>query len=181
MRGTVSGIFPTSISAGLTLDRTTTQTAYPAPAWTLSAVLRGPSQINLTSEPADVSHRFLVAASETGEWSPGDYWYSVRATDGTTVVEVEAGQITIKPDLASISATHDGRNHVQRVLDAIEAVLERRATQDQEKYKINNRELWRTPLSELLVLRDRYRSELRRMKAAAKGGLFDQAVRVRFR
>ncbi len=105
----------------------------------------------------------------------------MRATDGTTVVEIEAGQITIKPDLASISATHDGRNHVQRVLDAIEAVLERRATQDQEKYKINNRELWRTPLSELLVLRDRYRSELRRMRAAAKGGLFDQAVRVRFR
>lgn len=144
-------------------------------------MFRGPSQIDLTAEPAGASHRFLVSASATGEWSPGDYWYSVRATDGTTVVEVEAGQITIKPDLASISAVHDGRDHVRRVLDAIEAVLERRATQDQEKYKINNRELWRTPISELLVLRDRYRSELRRMNAVAKGGLFDQAVRVRFR
>ncbi len=177
----MSGIFPTSISAGLTLDRTTTQTAYPAPAWTLSAVFRGPSQINLTAEPVGASHRFLVAAGETGEWSPGDYWYSVRATDGVTVVEVEAGQTKIKPDLASINAVHDGRDHVRRVLDSIEAVLERRATQDQEKYKINNRELWRTPISELLVLRDRYRSELRRMNAVAKGGLFDQAVRVRFR
>ena len=177
----MSGIFPTSISAGLTLDRTTTQTAHPAPAWTLSAVLRGPASINLTAEAVGESHRFMVPASETAQWAAGDYWYSVRATDGTAIVEVEAGQLKIKPDLASMSAGHDGRDHVRRVLDAIEAVLERRATQDQEKYKINNRELWRTPIAELLVLRDRYRSELRRMKAARKGGLFNQAVRVGFR
>ncbi len=177
----MTGIFPTSISAGLTLDKTATLTAYPAPAWSLSAVLRGPSAINLTAEAAGLAHRFLVQADQTAAWAPGDYWYSIRATDGAAVVEVEAGQITIKPDLAAAAAGHDGRDHVRRVLDAIEAVLEKRATQDQEKYKINNRELWRTPISELLMLRDRYRSELRRMNAARKGGLFDQAVRVRFR
>ena len=55
---------------------------------------------------------------------------------------------------------------VQRTLEAIEAVIEKRASIDQERYKINNRELWRTPIPELLVMRDRYRSELRRLKAA---------------
>lgn len=177
----MTGIFPSSISAGLTFDRTATLTAYPAPDWQLSAVLRGPATIDLQAEPVGPAHRFYANAAESAEWEPGAYWYSIRATDGTDVVEVEAGQIYIKPDLAAAEAGHDGRNHVQRVLESIEAVLEKRATIDQERYKINNRELWRTPISELLVLRDRYRSELRRMKAAAKGGLFDQAVRVRFR
>lgn len=174
-------IFPSTASAGLTFDRTATLTAYPAPAWQLSAVLRGPATIDMQAVAEQSIHRFKVTAAQTSEWTPGTYWYSIRATDGTDVVEVEAGEIVIKPDLATLEAGHDGRVHVQRVLDAIEAVLEKRATIDQERYRINNRELYRTPIPELLALRDRYKAELRRMKAVAKGGLFDQAVRIRFR
>lgn len=174
-------IFPSTASAGLTFDKTATLTAHPAPDWQLAAVLRGPGSIDLAAEPDGSNHRFHVAAADTAEWTPGAYWYSIRATRGAEVVEVEAGEIAIKPDLAAMGDGHDGRVHVQRVLDAIEAVLEKRATIDQERYRINNRELYRTPISELLALRDRYRAELRRMKAGVKGGLFDQAVRIRFR
>lgn len=176
-------IFPSSASAGLTFDRPATLTAYPAPDWQVSAILRGPGSINLTAQADGTGHRFRVSAADTAQWEPGAYWYSIRATDGTDVVEVESGEITIKPDLAAMSDGHDGRNHVQKVLDAIEAVLEKRATIDQERYRINNRELYRTPIPELLALRDRYKAELRRMKAMANGGsgLFNTAARVRFR
>ena len=177
----MTGIFPSSTSAGLTFDRTATLTAYPAPDWQLSAVLRGAGLVDIQAEAVGQAHRFRVPAAETADWAPGDYWYSIRATKGDDVVEVEAGQIAIKPNLADMTEGHDGRGHVQRVLDAIEAVLEKRATIDQERYSINNRELWRTPIPDLLVLRDRYRSELRRMKAGRNGGLFNQAVRVGFR
>ncbi len=177
----MTGIFPSIFSAGLTFDRTVTLTAYPATEWALSAVLRGPGVIDMDAQAVNGQHRFLVPATETGAWEPGDYWFSIRATRGDEVAEVESGQIKIKPDLATLDAGHDGRDHLQRTLDAIEAVLEKRATLDQERYKINNRELVRTPISELLTLRDRYRSELRRLKAVRKGSLFDQAVRVRFR
>ena len=181
MKATVTGIFPASTSAGLTFNRPATLTAHPAPDWQLEAVLRGAGAMEITAEADGTGHRFLVPATETAAWEPGDYWYSIRASMDGVVVEVETGQITIKPDLAGLDAGHDGRGHVQRVLDAIEAVLEKRATIDQEKYSINNRELRRTPIPDLLILRDRYRSELRRMKAARKGGLFNQAVRVGFR
>lgn len=174
-------IFTSTASAGLTFDRTATLTAYPAPAWLVTAVLRGPGSINLTAQPEGTTHRFRVAASATAQWLPGAYWYSIRATDGTDVVEVESGEINIKPNLAAMSAGHDGRDHVQRVLDAIEAVLEKRATLDQERYRINNRELYRTPIADLLKLRDRYKAELRSMKAMASGNLFSQTARVRFR
>ena len=173
---------PSSITAGTTFDRTIIMTAYPAPDWALRAYLRGPQSIDLEAAAEGHGHRFLAQATDTAGWAAGEYWYSLRATNGGDVVEVESGQITIKPDLAALEAGHDGRAHVQKVIDAIEAVLEKRATLDQQRYTINNRELWRTPIPELLMLRDRYRAELRRMNAARRpGGLFDQHVRVRFR
>lgn len=172
---------PSSITAGTTFDRTVILTAYPAQDWELLVYLRGPQSIDLEAAAEGTGHRFLVSATDTAEWAAGEYWYSLRVTNGGDVAEVESGQITIKPDLAALESGHDGRAHVQKVIDAIEAVLEKRATLDQQRYSINNRELWRTPIPELLMLRDRYRAELRRMKAASKGGLFDQHVRVRFR
>lgn len=175
--------FPSSITAGTTLDRTVVLTAYPAPEWQLSAYLRNDHDITLQAEADGSNHRFHVAATVTAAWHPSEYWYSLRVTNGTDVYEIETGSLTVKPDLSVVHSAYDGRNHVQRVLEAIEAVLEKRASIDQERYRINNRELYRTPISELLALRDRYKAELRRMKAMANGGagLFNQAARVRFR
>ena len=56
--------------------------------------------------------------------------------------------------------------HVRRVIDAIEAVIERRATKDQKSYSIDGRSLERTPIDELLLLRDRYRAEWQRLLAS---------------
>ena len=53
-------------------------------------------------------------------------------------------------------------------LDAIEAVIENRATLDQERYRINDRELWRTPVTELIKLRQRYRAEVQAEKNAER-------------
>jgi hypothetical protein len=79
------------------------------------------------------------------------------------------------------SAGFDGSTHAQRTLAAIEAVLEKRATRDQEKYSINNRELSRTPISDLLLLRDRYKTQVRMELKAKRGDLFNTSVRVVFR
>jgi hypothetical protein len=177
----VGSIIPNSITAGTTFKRTVTLTAFPAPDWQLSVVLRGPIAINLTAVADGAAHYFDIPATVTATWPPGAYWFSIRAAQGADLVEVEAGQVEVKPDLAGMSAGYDGRDHLRRVLEAIEAVIEKRATIDQDRYTINNRELWRTPIPELMALRDRYRSELRRAEALKSGRLFNQAVRVRFR
>jgi hypothetical protein len=72
------------------------------------------------------------------------------------------------------------RTHAQIALANIEAVLAKRSTQDQERYTINNRELWRTPLGDLLKLRDYYRAEVRREKQAQRGALFKRQVKAVF-
>ena len=163
-------LFPNGIQAGLTLRRLVVQPAYPAPEWRLSVVLRGPSVIDLHAVPDGRNHLLHVPATTTREWQRGD-----------DIEEIDSGTVTVRPDIAQLAAGHDARSHVQRVLDAIEAVLEKRATLDQEQYRINNRELRRTPIADLLKLRDRYRGELARMKAASKGGLFGVSARVVFR
>lgn len=175
-------ILPDKISAGLTFSQLITLTAYQAPGWTLTAALRGPAVINLTATAEGSQHRFAASAATTRGWVPGEYWYTVRATDGVDTIEIEAGQLAIAPDLAAAGDNYDGRTHAQRSLAAIEAVIEKRATLDQERYRINNRELYRTPIADLLKLRDVYRAEVRQEKAAARGkNLFGGSVRVRLR
>lgn len=173
---------PTEITAGVTLDIPITLTAYPAGGgWSLALVLRGPQSIDLTALANGDTHVVHVAAAATADWAAGDYWYTIRVTDGTDVFEVDSGRVKIVGDLTAESDGYDGRSHVDKVLSAIEAVIEGRATRDQESYKINNRELQRTPISDLLKLRDQYRDEARRMRAAAKGqSLLGRRVLVRF-
>lgn len=165
----------------MTLDFAVTLTAYPAPAWSLDLLLRGPQAIDLPSAPDDTQHRFTVTAAVTSTWPAGGYWFSLRATQGAEVQLIDEGQITIRPDLAQIADTYDGRSHAEKVLTAIEAVIEGRATIDQQSYQINNRSLARTPIADLLMLRTRYRDELRRANMAAKGqSLLGRKVSVRF-
>ena len=178
----MAGYIPSKIVAGLTLEIPVTLTAYPAPDWTLTLVMRGPDAIDLSSTENGTCHQISAAASVTSAWASGSYWYSLRATDGVDVIEIEDGTVEIKPDLVAQDAGYDGRGHVEKVLSAIEAVIEGRATKDQERYRINNRELQRTPISDLITLRDTYRAEARKQRATASRGnsLLGRRVLTRF-
>lgn len=174
----MNGILPDKIGAGLTFSKLTTLTAYPAPDWALSVALRGPASIDLVAVPDGIQHRLAATAAVTAAYTPGLYAYSIRATRGEDVVEVERGTITVLPDLAQ-SAGGDVRSHSRIVLDNIRAVIEKRATQDQQKYSINNRELWRTPIADLLKLEALYASRVRTEEAQASGKNIWRQVRMR--
>jgi hypothetical protein len=88
----------------------------------------------------------------------------------------------VEPDF-SATATLDTRSHARKVLAAIEAVIERRATKDQEEYTIDGRSLKRTPVAHLLVLRYRYKREVEQEEQAdrlAKGRGTGRKVVTRF-
>lgn len=172
---------PTAIKAGLTFTTTVESAEYPAPDWSLVLLLRGPSSITVESTDEGTAHRLHAAATATANWVPGEYSFSLRATNGADVVELEAGQTVVQPDLAGLTPGTDTRSHIRKVLAAIEAVIERRASLDQERYRINDRELYRTPIAELLKLRDKYRAELAMAQRVANGKstLLGREVRVR--
>jgi len=179
----MTGSIPDTIRAGATLDLPVVLTAHPAPAWSLTLILRGPSQIDLQSAADGPSHLLGAEAAVTADWTPGKYWWQLRAQSGETVEVVDEGQLTVAADLAAVDGPHDGRTHPERVLAAIEAVIEGRASMDQESYSINNRSLSRTPIADLLVLRSKYKAEVLAARRVAAGGssLFGRQIKVRFR
>lgn len=174
--------FPSRIAAGIDLEVSASFPAYKAPDWTLSIVLRGAGSIDLTAEDNGTGFKFTVPGSTTGTWAAGDYWYSMRASNGANTVEVERGEVRVEPDLSAVTGEYDGRTDKQKALNAIDAVLSKRATIDQQRYIINNRELWRTPIADLLKLRAYYATQVRREKACRNGqSTFGRRIEVRFR
>ncbi|WP_456267659.1 hypothetical protein M1D97_10355 [Kushneria sp. AK178] len=160
---------PNSLTAGTTLSLPITLTAWPASDWSLTLMLRGAGSVDLTATPEGKTHLIEADAATTTQWPAGRYWYSLRARRGDEVHEIDSGDITIQADIAALDAGHDGRAHAERVLEAIEAVIEGRASKDQDSYRINNRELRRTPIDQLLKLRDRYRREVQQLRAKRRG------------
>lgn len=176
--------------AGDTLDFTDQVAEYPATdGWTLRYRLiprfTTPVQapITLTATAVGADYRVQAGSTTTASWATGDYSWGRWVEQIGMRQSLGSGVIYIAPDLATTAQGHDARTHVQKVLDAIEAVLEGRASMDQEQYEIDGRSLKRTPIADLLVLRSQYRTELlnEKQKERVAAGLSDQRnIRVRF-
>jgi len=118
------------------------------------------------------SHKFTITATEitdsyivevpsatTATYATGDFhWYAfiTRSSDSERVA-VDDGFTKIELNFADTNADH--RSHAKTVLDAIEATIEGRASQDQMSYSIAGRSLSRMSVTDLLMFRDRYRAE----------------------
>ena len=101
----------------------------------------------------------------TAELSVGIWGYAERLSKSGEIKTKASGRITVLPDLASAS---DIRTHAKIVLDAVEAVLQERATQSQLSMSIAGRSLSLMSPAELIVFRDEYRREVRREKDAER-------------
>lgn len=161
-------IIPNTITAGVNFGAALPAGDYAG--WAFVLHLRGIEAIDVAGVPDGDLIRFDASGVTTAEWPPGSCAYAIRATRPDSVVEVEAGRVEILPDLAAQPAGYDGRSEARIALDAINAVLAKRATMDQERYRINNRELFRTPIADLMKLRALYRREVAAEDARQRGG-----------
>lgn len=178
--------FPASLVKGLPFRHVTCQLAFPAnDGWSLSFIIRGPVTLAATTAPDTLDPAaFAISATaiQTNALTAGRYWWQATAQKGDDVQLVDEGEVEITPNFADGTGVLDNTTHADRVLSAIEAVIEKRASKDQQSYKIGDRELVRMSIGELMKLRDRYRAEVARERRARRGvtGLFGQHVRVRF-
>lgn len=177
----MTDIVPKTIAAGVTFSTSAWRAEFTGNAWAMVLLLRGPAAIDLPAERDDSRHVWDVAAADTAEWAPGVYAYTIRATDGDVVREVCSGSVRITPNLAAASAGFDGRSESRKALDAIDAVLGKRATIDQRSYRIRSgdseRELERMSVDELLALRTHFVRVCRDEKGK-RGPLFGRQVKV---
>lgn len=174
------------IIAGDTLQFSTTVPDYPATAGYVLTYrlvpIAGGAAITMTSTASGDDYAFSVAAAATAAWTPGEYsWHATLALGGARYTLGE-GRITIKPNPATLTVGTDTRSHAKRMLLAIEAVLENRATKDQQAYTVGDISITRIPVERLMALRDQYRAELaaqRRIEIARAGGVVSTKLMVR--
>ena len=127
----------------------------------------GNKQFTITATEADSTYYIEVGSSTTASYDTGDYiWeaYITRSADSERIM-VDSGRTEITTNLANTNA--DLRSHAKIVLDAIEAVIENRASMDQSSMSIAGRSLSRMSIDDLMTFRDRYKAEyLKEIKLA---------------
>jgi len=130
--------------------------------------------INAITADDGVTYDVQESPAVTATWKAGDYtWARYVSKSGIRHALTESGQVTFKPDPAQMVQGDESRTHAKKVLDAIEAVIENRASLDQENYTIAGRSLSRTPIAELEKLRAHYKAEVDaewRVRSGSKAG-----------
>ncbi len=184
---------PSTLRAGDTIEWNESISDYPATdGWTLAFLLYayGKTPITITASADGADYTISIPASTTRSWVAGTYSYQAYVYDmsGTTsIVEkytVYDGSVIILPDLTQSLSTTDNRSHVKKVLDALEAVIEGKATSDALSYSIGGRSISKMTPEELIKWRSFYLTEYQREldgEAIRRGEDSPRRIGVRFR
>jgi hypothetical protein len=162
-------------------------TDYPPALYRLVFIARehtGAHEIQLTSATAaDGAHYFSAASTATAVWLAGHYHFQVeveRISDSARIF-LYRGFFDVAADLDTNGV--DPRTHAEKMLNAIEALLEGRADKDVSSYSIAGRSISKMSVAELTDWRDYYRREHAREHAAANvaaGKPSHTTIKVRF-
>ena len=108
-----------------------------------------------TPDPANAeSFDFDLTAAASGALPVGRYGWSLRVSLGGEVCTIETGFLEIRDPVATADS------HSRKMLAAIRATLESRATKDQQSYSIAGRALVRIPFEELRTYEAEYKGRV---------------------
>lgn len=159
---------PVNIRAGDSAQWSLALADFPASGgWTLTYTLvKSGAKITIPSAADGDEHAVSLPAATTAAWAPGVYAWQARVTSGTDAYTVRTGSLEILENFAALAdGGMDTRSHAKRTLDALEAWIEGRALGVAE-YEIAGRKMKYIPIADLLLLRDRYRREVRAQSGA---------------
>lgn len=177
---------PKIIRAGDSVSWTASYSDYSAAdGWSLSYAIVGNSGgfTGIAGVAAGSNFDVSITAAQTKQLVAGDYRLVGRVSKGAEVITVCSVELKVEANLFDIGPGSDVRSGSQRGLDAIIAVMEKRASKDQENYSINGRSLSRTPIADLITLRRFYEREVHKERKAeriASGLGAGNTIKVRF-
>ncbi len=170
---------PRIIPQGDTVSWQINLSNYPADAWTLTyTFINDVAKFTATGSDVDGTHTFTLTSADTGLLVPGSYRWTSKVAAGLEVYTVGVGDTEVTPDTSQL-LTYDARTWAEISLDNVEAVIQNRATLDQESYSIAGRSLARTPLQDLINLRKYLQAEVSKEQAAITG-VRSNIAKVRF-
>jgi len=177
---------PKKIAVGDNASWSRTLTDYPASIWTLHySLFNASNAYNFDATANGDEHAVALLANTTEGWAPGRYDWTAYVTNVANDRHVVAtGVITLAPDPAA-GVPFDGRSHARKMLEALEAALENRATSedlDMIRGTYGDRTIERNP-ARLIELRDKYKQEVAaedRQAAIKRGEKVPRGTKVRF-
>lgn len=178
-------IEPDEFTAGETLEWRKSLDDFPASDWTLKYYFRAPVGGGFDATAAADGDDFSVSVAAPDSLAAGAIYWQAWVEKGGEKHLVAEGNSTVKASLAGVAAgaAFDGRSRVKKILDAIDAMMEGKATRDQQEYQIGtpsgNRMLRRIPIDQLISLR-RYYAGLYAKERRRAGGFFMQTIETRF-
>lgn len=179
------------IVAGNTINwkKTTLYTDYPDSAYAIAyqATLNGTPGTSFTVTGSVTSEEWIFSITHTDSASitPGIYQWNLYVTKSSSSERkiLESGVWEVIPNI-STNTSVDVQSHARKVLTAIEAVIEGRASQDQMSYSIAGRSLSRMSIQDLMFFRDQYKAEWtkeKRLQRAKAGKGHDGQIITYFR
>lgn len=152
---------PVSFFVGDTVTWRKSLSDYPADqSWALSYFFQGPGFFSTAAAASGASHLVTIAAATTLGQVPGRYRLIGITTKASERATVYDGECLLGRNFAEDLAGFDTRSHARKCLEAIEAVLEGRASRSDLTYSIAGRQVGHYTLKELIEARDYWASKV---------------------
>jgi hypothetical protein len=139
--------------------------------WTLKYDFRQASVSNLsvTAAAHGSGWRTSLTALQSAAWAAGKLYWIAYATKALERVTLGSGQIDVSPNIVAAANTVDLRSQTQQDLDAIDAAIRAIiAGGAVAEYTIGGRSLRKTPMADLIQLRNVLKSRLFREQKAQR-------------
>lgn len=170
------------LASGITIPTGEVPKASASWALTYSLVKSG-VRIAISASASGDDHLVSIPAATSAAYAAGVYAWQAYVTKSTERYLVDSGSIEVLANFAAATSGYDGRSHAAKVLDALKAKIESRATKDQEQMLVGGQVVGQMPIHRLLEFYDRYKAEVANEQAAeriANGLSTGRNVYVRF-
>jgi hypothetical protein len=182
-------IEPESFAVGDTVEWTRQIDDFPATTYTLKYVLQGTKDIIKFSATSDgTNHLVSLTSAVTVNWTPGSYRVNAYVVNGTGTVQrqvpVAFPVMLLSPNIASNPNGADTRTFAEKGLAQIEATILALTNRSVAEAEVNGQKYTLANISDLFMLRERFRSEVSREQASMRlnAGLGAQnKIAIRFR
>ncbi len=182
MAATIPKIEPTTFRLGDTVKWTKSLSDYlPADSWVLTYSFANASDQHdiVASDNGDGSHLVTISAAVSATFSAGKYHYQGYVEKGGERFTVTEGRIEAR---AVLTSAVDARIHAETVLDALESLIEGKASSDAQSISVGGKTMTTMSPEELYRWRNFYRREVedaRRAERMAEGLGSQTMIRVR--
>lgn len=174
---------PNNFTKGITLKWAASYADYPASLWTLKYTFVNATDKQVVTAAANGDdYAITVAMADTSLFATGRYDYQATVENGTEKYLVETGTTCVIEDFASTSG-FDARSQLAITVDAINAYLQGSATNEQQKTRFGEREIWKHSRLELMEIRSDLMRELKseqQQAAIASGRSPGRKIRTNF-